>query len=73
VTPDISPKKLVEVEVREGPINIEELRIAREKLVELDHSLRSRGAHDAVRQLRAIKEYLVGAVGEEAWNEAALL
>jgi hypothetical protein len=72
VTPDISPERLVPVELRSGPIDIEALRIAREKIIELDHSLRMRGAHDAVRQLRAIKGYLEEAVGEEAWKESAL-
>jgi hypothetical protein len=71
--PDISPARLVEVEIREGPVDIEALRIAREKLVELDYALRMRGAHDAAGKLRAIKQYLVEAVGEKAWNEAALL
>jgi hypothetical protein len=71
--PDISPRPTVEVEVRTGPVDVEALRIVRQKLLELDHHLRTRSAYQGLAMLRSIKGYLVETVGEEVWNEAALL
>lgn len=61
----------VPVDVLTGPVDIESLRIARQKMLELEKVLRDQW--DAVHLLLQIRRYVSDAVGEATWREAQLL